>query len=149
MVVAEVLPDVFLRVEFGAVGRQKQGRDVVREDERTALPMHPAPSIRITAWASSSTRRLISSRCRFMAGMFASGMTMAMPVSRAGQTAPKMSAQSSLWSRGMGGLDPRRAQTRVSVPFCPTRASSWNQSSMRLPRALSGRTSATFAAKFF
>jgi hypothetical protein len=49
--------------------------------------------------------------------MFASGMTMATPVSLAGQTAPKMQAQSYLWSRSCGGRVPRRAQTRVSVPF--------------------------------
>ncbi len=49
----------------------------------------------------------------------------------------------------MRGLEPLGAQMYVSVPFWPTRASSWNQSSINLPLALSGRTSATFAVKFF
>ena len=47
------------------------------------------------------------------------------------------------------GRDPRRAQTRVSVPCWPTLASSWNQISSGLPEAASGRLSLTQAAKFF
>jgi hypothetical protein len=44
---------------------------------------------------------------------------------------------------------PRFAQTRVRVPFWPTRASSWNQISSGLPRAAAGRAAATVSAKFF
>ena len=42
-----------------------------------------------------------------------------------------------------------RAQTRVSVPFWPIRASSWNHISNGLPRALAGSACFTVRAKFF
>jgi hypothetical protein len=38
---------------------------------------------------------------------------------------------------------------RVSVPFWPIRASSWNQISVGLPVAAAGSASFTRAAKFF
>jgi len=37
IVLAQILPDIFLRVEFGAVGRQAQEGDVFRHDEFVAL----------------------------------------------------------------------------------------------------------------
>ena len=53
----------------------------------------------------------------------------------------------------LGALGYRRlsvlAQTRVSVPCWPTRASSWNQTSRGLPRAASGTAAATASRKFF
>jgi hypothetical protein len=36
-----------------------------------------------------------------------------------------------------------------SEPFCPTRASSWNQISMGLPAAPAGKAAVTDVAKFF
>jgi hypothetical protein len=42
-----------------------------------------------------------------------------------------------------------RAQIRVSVPFWPILASSWNQISSGLPRALAGSAWITVSAKFF
>ncbi len=52
-------------------------------------------------------------------------------------------------SRGPRGREPMRAQMRVSVPFWPIRASSWNQISSGLPRAVAGRAWLTMSAKFF
>ena len=48
----------------------------------------PAPSSTSRATAPTETRRLISARCSFMASTFTSGMTIAAPVLRSGQTAP-------------------------------------------------------------
>src|SRR5260370_3477262 len=42
-----------------------------------------------------------------------------------------------------------RAHSRVSVPFWPIRASSWNQISIGLPWAAAGSASFTRMAKFF
>jgi hypothetical protein len=64
------------------------------------------------------------------------------PVPRAGQIAPKRSAEAVRWSFGAEGRVPRRAQRRVMVFFCPTRASSQNQTSIGLPpvaRAISAK----------
>lgn len=47
------------------------------------------------------------------------------------------------------GAEPLRAQMRVSVPFWPTRASSWNPISSGLPMASAGSAAFTVAAKFF
>ena len=47
------------------------------------------------------------------------------------------------------GLDPRLAQPRVILFFCPILASSWNQISITLPLAGPSAISATAAGKFF
>jgi hypothetical protein len=49
----------------------------------------------------------------------------------------------------MGGRDPMGAQRYSNDPFCPTRASSWNQISTGLPAAEAGSAAATRLAKFF
>lgn len=46
------------------------------------------------------------------------------------------------------GLVPLRAQSLVSVPFWPMRASSWNQISMGFVLACSGRLSLKILEKF-
>jgi hypothetical protein len=48
----------------------------------------PAPSSTSTAMAPTETCRLISARCSFMASILTSGMMIAAPVLRSGQTAP-------------------------------------------------------------
>ena len=50
---------------------------------------------------------------------------------------------------GVRGRVPFFAQMRVSVPCWPTRASSWNQTSIGLPSALAGRLLASVSAKLF
>ena len=50
---------------------------------------------------------------------------------------------------GRDSREPMRAHSRVKVPFCPTRASSWNQISIGLSAAAAGSASFTRAAKFF
>lgn len=77
-----------------------------------------------------------------MASVLAAGMTTAAPTSRAGQTAPNREAESWRVSRTMAGREPAGAQTRVSLPFWPTRASSANQISVGLPAAESGKAAA-------
>jgi hypothetical protein len=122
----------------------------------------------IMACAPGVTFRPISRGCRFIAPVLAQGITSAAPLSRAGQTAPKMQAFVCRWSRCVRGRLPFFARTRVSVPFWPARASlynrrsglrptapsrlsrsSWNRSSTGFPLACSGSTSRTLAAKFF
>ena len=47
------------------------------------------------------------------------------------------------------GRVPRFAQIRVTVPRCPTLASSWNQISIFSGATPSGVTAATFSWNFF
>ena len=84
-----------------------------------------------------------------MAAVSAKGMTRAAPLPSFGQIAPKRYAHWVRWSWGARGRVPRRAQRRVIRFFWPTRASSWNQTSIRLPQASRAAISATTAGKFF
>jgi hypothetical protein len=64
------------------------------------------------------------------------GRTRPAPFPSAGQIAPKMYAEDVRWSLGADGRVPRLAQRRVILFFCPTRASSANQTSIGLPPAV-------------
>ena len=75
------------------------------------------------------------------ASVLAAGMTTAAPTSRAGQIAPNKQAEPRRLSRTMTGREPTGAQTWVSVPFWPARASSLNQISIGLPAAEAGTAS--------
>jgi hypothetical protein len=65
------------------------------------------------------------------------GKTRLAPLPWSGQIAPKMKADAVLWSLGAEGRDPRLAQRRVILFFCPILASSANQISIGLPPASS------------
>ena len=130
--------------------RGGSGRSVMFRGTTRAFDMcQPAWSRTRIAWAAGSTAVLISSRWACMAAVSAKGMTSAAPLPSFGQMAPKMYAHFVRWSCGARGRVPRRAQRLVIRFFWPTRASSWNQTSMRLPRAWCCRTPATAAGKFF
>jgi hypothetical protein len=84
-----------------------------------------------------------------MASALMQGITRPAPLPVAAQTAPNSHIEPWRWSRTIAGREPRSAQTRVSEPFCPTLASSWNQTSMGLPAASAGNSAVSSAAKFF
>src|SRR3978361_161378 len=133
----------------GAYGGSR--RRVMFSGTRSRPPgrCQPAPSQTSTAWACVPTCLLISAKCSVMASWLARGMTMAAPTARAGQMAPNREALWRRQSRTRAGREPRGAHTEDKVPCWPTRASSWNQTSMVLPAASGGRASATRPAKFF
>jgi hypothetical protein len=67
----------------------------------------------------------------------------------AGQMAPKLSVERVCWSCGADGRVPRGAHRGVISFFCPTRASSWNHTSIGLPAASLAAVSAKLPAKLF
>ena len=72
------------------------------------------------AWARGATVRAISRSWKFIASVL-QGRIERLPDGESGQTAPKMYAHLYRVSRTARGRVPRFAQTRVSVPFWPTR----------------------------
>src|SRR4051812_25054299 len=89
LVLAQVLPDVLDRVQLGAVARQRQEGEVLRDGEAAGrVPARPAPSSTTTACAPGATWRPISARCRPVASVLAYGRTSPAPTARSGQTAP-------------------------------------------------------------
>ena len=68
-----------------------------------------------------------------MASVETRGITRAKSSPVAGRTAAKMEADAKRVSASPGGRWPRTHQRCPVLPFCPTLASSWNQSAMRLP----------------
>ena len=75
------------------------------------------------ACAPGATAAAISSRCKAIASLLQQGSTSPALFPSAGQMAPKIYADTVLWSSGAEGLVPRSAQRRVILFFCPTRAS--------------------------
>ncbi len=75
----------------------------------------------------------LSASCRAMPSVVHRGSTRPAPLPSAGQIAPKMYTEAVRWSFAAEGRLPRRAQRRVSLFFCPTRASSANQISITVP----------------
>src|SRR5215207_5477414 len=88
-VVADELPDVFDRVEFGAFGRQRDKRDVRRQLSWSNRCL-PAWSRTSTAYAPGATAIAISARCRFIPAILQRGRTTAAPLPSLGQMAPKI-----------------------------------------------------------
>src|SRR5215218_6143241 len=78
-------------------------------------------------------------------GQDESGAGRAPRADRAEQVGPGVAAV----ARGARGRVPRRARTRVSVPCWPTRASSWDQTSIGLPAVRPGSACLTSSAKLF
>jgi len=64
-----------------------------------------------------------------------------------GHIAPKMYADLVRWSCGAQGRVPRFAHRLVILFFCPIRASSWNHSSMGVPRGRDALTLSSSATK--
>src|ERR1700737_47107 len=88
-IVADELPDVFDRVEFGRFRRQRHQGDVGGNDSLSER-CHPAWSSSSTAWAPGVTVWEISARCSAIAAVLQRGRMRPAPVPRAGQMAPKM-----------------------------------------------------------
>src|SRR4051812_12949002 len=89
-VVAQKLPDILDRVQFGRSGGQQHQREVVGYDKVLgAVPSGPV-SISRTPWAPGATACATSARCRLMACVSHRGSTRAAPLPCCGQIAPKM-----------------------------------------------------------
>lgn len=148
-VAAQIFPDIFDGIEFGSIGRQVQKSDVMGYAE-SARPMIAgtvededgmcvgcdlaADGIQMQRHGLSIGRRHNQACCD--AALRTGGAKEIGPVvtSIARRPRPRV---------------PRLAQTRVSAPCWPIRASSWNQISIGLPLACSGSRAVTVAAKFF
>ena len=101
------------------------------------------------AIAPALTHFPISIRCLFMASMLTvgnaeSGANATGRAHRAEQICP---VEAPVAQRARAGIAP--APIRVSVPCCPTLASSWNQISTGLPSARAPSASFAKSAKFF
>ena len=93
----------------------------------------PAWSKTNTACRCGPTSRLSHARCWPISSVHTCVATMHDEAPRTGFTEAKRCTDLYLVCRTTLGRDARGAHTLVSVPFCPKRASSWNQTSTCLP----------------
>ena len=89
-VVAHELPDVLLRVEFGALRRQRHDGDVGRHDEFCGEVPQPAWSSSRMAWRPGATLPGMAVRCRVIAAVLHQGRINPTALPFLGQMAPKM-----------------------------------------------------------
>jgi hypothetical protein len=85
---SQVKPDALDRVEFWAVGRERDEGDVGRDLDACAVPAGAVSTM--TAWVSGGTRAEKSARKRDMAAVETKGRTRAKSSPVAGRTAAKM-----------------------------------------------------------
>jgi len=120
---SQVEPDPLHRIEFGAVGRQIDQRDVVWNTQR----MGNVPAGLIGDKDRVLIRRELrreQSRKICMASVDKSGSTSAKLCPVAGRTAANRCAHVYRWSQRPGGRLPRVNQRWHTRPFWPKRASS-------------------------
>jgi hypothetical protein len=146
-VVAEELPDVLDRVQLGRPGRQGQERDVSGHDERAgempACPVEDEDGVGVRRHRAADLEEMLLHRLRVAerhddAGALARG--------RADRTEDVGPGGALVVRRPRPGA--AAGHLRVSLFFWPIRASSWNQSSMRLP-GCAVRISATRSGRLY
>jgi len=150
VVLAQELPDVLHRVQFGRIGRWMKEADVFWDPQLAACLM-PSGSVKEQDGVTAG-RHLAADLLKMQVHRF--GIGIRQDQSRADIATRTDSAEyvgplTTLVARRGRARLPRSAQTRVSVPCWPIRASSWNQISIGLPLARPGICAVTVAAKFF
>jgi hypothetical protein len=148
-VIAHELPDVFGGVEFGRARRQEDDRDVRR-------PVEPVGDVPARLIDEEEGVRVRGDGERYLVEMQAHRLGVAerqdqargLALGRADR-AEDVGRAGPLIVRRRRPCVPRIAQRRVRLFFWPTRASSANHTSIRLPAARRCAMSATIAGKLF